>query len=67
MATITESTNDTISGWQRLLLLLKAFDEALDCDPVDRAVDHLNRKVSELEDTVRDLETRLATEKREIQ
>ena len=53
MATITESTNDNISGWQRLLLWLKAFDEAWDCDPVNRVVDHF--------------ETRLATEKREIQ
>lgn len=58
MTILPESANGSITGWKRLLVWLKAFEDALDCDPVDRAVGDLNRKISELEATVRDLKAR---------
>ena len=64
MTTVTENTNNGLSGWQRLVLWQKSFDETTDYHPADRALARQNRNVSELEDAVRHLETRLETEKR---
>jgi hypothetical protein len=62
MTTMIEGANDGTSGWKKLFLRMKAFDEAFDYDPVQYSADQLNRRESELEDTVRNLESRLAAQ-----
>ncbi len=63
MTTTNEHTSGRNSGWHKLSQWLKAFDESFDYDPVDPSVDRLIEKISQLEDTVRDLGTQLAVGK----
>ena len=60
MTTTNEHTSGRNSGWHKLSQWLKAFDESFDYDPVETGVDRLNRQIAQIENTLRDLETRLA-------
>lgn len=52
MTILSRSKNLVSPGWQRLIRWLQAFDEAIDSDPVDRAIGDLNHRLSELEKIV---------------
>lgn len=62
MTILSESRNASTTGWKRLFVWLQALEEALDYDPSNRAIGDLNRKVSELEKAVSDLNARPVSE-----
>ncbi len=55
--TTFESTKHSASGWQRLLIGLRKFDEILNQDPTEQEMERLQAKVSRMEGKLRDLET----------
>jgi hypothetical protein len=52
-----ENNNNT-SVWRRAFNFIKAMEEASEYTPAERAIVNLNQKVSELEDTIRNLENK---------
>ncbi len=56
MTTVTQSHKGNISIWKRFFAFIQAMEEASDYTPAERSVTRLDQKVSELEDTIRDLE-----------
>jgi hypothetical protein len=50
--------NNNTSPWKRAFNFIKAMEEALEYTPAERAIVDLSQKVSELENTIRNLENK---------
>lgn len=60
MSTTTPQTDTAnISFWRKSLNWMRDFEDAMDLDPSQASTVHLQRQVTELEATVRKLQSRL--------
>jgi hypothetical protein len=50
--------NNSTSVWKRAFDFIQTMEKASEYTPADRAIVDLNQKVSELEDTIRNLENK---------
>jgi len=51
----TKNYDENNSIWKRAFALIKAYEEASEYSPAERAIIELNRKVSKMEDTIRSI------------
>ena len=58
----TQNDIANISFWRKSLNWIRAFEDAMDFDPTQASIDHLNRQVTELKGTVDKLQSRLSAQ-----